>query len=52
MKENALLLVAPLVGILYSVGEHFRIWDNAYFLNSEKVMVGVDRQAQRSLSNS
>ncbi len=25
---------------------------NAYSLNSEKVMVGVDRQAQRSLSNS
>jgi transposase len=25
---------------------------NAYSLNSEKVIVGVDRQAQRSLSNS
>ena len=41
MTENALLLIAPLVGILYSVGEHFQIWDK--LTGRDKAIEGLRR---------
>jgi len=41
VTEIALLLIAPLVGILYSVGEYFGIWDK--LTGRDKAIEGLSR---------